>query len=219
MVVAVWSAKAGVGVSSFAALLALSQAQHARETLLVDLCGDVPALLAVEDQAGGPGVADWCALDDPVASDLRRLEVPVATDLALLPVGAGPVGSNAVALIEALSLSNRTVVVDCGFVEDPATLRGRVVTAASASLLVMRRCYLNLRAAQHTDLRASGVVMLSESGRSLGRSDIEAVTQVPVVADIAIDESIARAIDAGLIRSRVPRSLLRQLDRVVADAA
>lgn len=218
MVIAVWSVKGGVGASSFAALLALSEAQHARQTLLVDVCGDLPALLAVEDRVDGAGVLDWCSLDEPTSTGLTRLEVDVGPDLALLPAGEAQHGVNASALLEVLGSSSRTVIVDCGLVDDAASLPGRIVAGAAMSLLVVRRCYLNLRAAQRTTLPATGVVMMTEAGRSLGRTDIEAVTKVPVVADIAIDPTVARALDAGLLRARVPRSLLRSLGRLVDDA-
>ena len=61
-VVAVWSVKGGVGVSSVAAMLAIAQAERAEPTVLVDLCGDVPAVLGIEDadvENAAPGVAEW----------------------------------------------------------------------------------------------------------------------------------------------------------------
>jgi hypothetical protein len=57
-------------------------------------------------------------------------------------------------------------------------------------------------------------VVVSERGRALGVADVERIVGVPVVADIAVDAGLARTVDAGLLASRLPRGLLRSLDRV-----
>jgi len=78
-------------------------------------------------------------------------------------------------------------------------------------LLVTRPCFLAVRRALALPLRPSGVVLLTEEGRALGGRDIEDILGVPVVAEIASDPAVARAVDAGMLGSRIPRSLERAL--------
>lgn len=75
--------------------------------------------------------------------------------------------------------------------------------------LVIRSCYLALSRAQR-ELRAreDGFVFITEPGRALKASDAEAVLGTPCVVELTTDPAVARAIDAGLIVSRVPRSLM-----------
>jgi hypothetical protein len=64
-------------------------------------------------------------------------------------------------------------------------------------------------------VRPSGVVLVSEPRRALGRRDIEDVLGVPVAAEIALDDAVARSVDAGLLARRVPRVLERALRPIV----
>jgi hypothetical protein len=57
------------------------------------------------------------------------------------------------------------------------------------------------------------VVLLTEPGRSLSRHDVEDCIGAPVVAEVAVDPAVARAVDAGLLASRLPRGLERELGR------
>jgi hypothetical protein len=63
-------------------------------------------------------------------------------------------------------------------------------------------------------LRPSGVVLLAEPGRALTRADVAEVVGVPVVAEVALDPAVARAVDAGLLPVRLPRGLARALAHV-----
>jgi len=218
VVIAVWSVKGGVGVSSVAALLAVSQVEHAHDVVLVDLCGDLPALLGAEEERGRPGLVDWCELGDPRADALARLEHEARPGLTVIERGAGTFATDPSMLLEVLAASQRTVIVDCGVVNDHG-FAYELVSRVDTSLLVTRACYLNLRAIRETDLVASGVVVLKEPGRVLGRSDIEAVAGAPVLAEIAVDQAIARSIDSGLLARRLPRRLVRVLGTVVRHAA
>jgi len=112
-------------------------------------------------------------------------------------------------LAAALGAGSRVVVVDCG----PAGAPGGLALAAVAglSLLVLRPCSLALRRALAAPLRPSGVVLIREPQRGLGRRDVEDVLGVPVRAEIAYDPSVAQAVDAGLLNCRVPRTLERAL--------
>ena len=60
-------------------------------------------------------------------------------------------------------------------------------------------------------------MLINEPGRALDAKDIEAVTGVPVVtATVPYETAIARTIDAGLLTTRLPRSLARALRPLVA---
>jgi hypothetical protein len=86
-----------------------------------------------------------------------------------------------------------------------------VAAAASTSLLVLRPCYLSLRRALQAPVRPSGVILVTEPGRSLGRSDVEEVLGVPIRAVVGVDPAVARAVDAGVLPARLPRGLERSL--------
>jgi Mrp family chromosome partitioning ATPase len=231
MLIACWSPKGGSGTTvtacSLAAVLARSAPSSAHGVLLADLAGDVPAVLGLAE-AAGPGLAEWLAAGPDVAgSALRRLEVEVVPGLRLLPWApagsvtvppAAPAGAGrAEALLQALSDEPRPVVVDCGAAATGAGLA--LAAGAPVSLLVLRPCYLALRRALRAPVRPSGVVLLTEPGRSLGRRDIEDVLGVPVRAEVAVDETVARAVDAGLLVRRIPRGLERALRAAVGMGA
>ena len=67
------------------------------------------------------------------------------------------------------------------------------------------------RRAVTSSLRPTGVVLVSEPGRSMGRADVEDLLGVPVRAELELDEAVARSVDAGLLATRLPRSLERNL--------
>ncbi len=213
MVIACWSAKGGSGTTVVAVTLALLAAQRDEPgVLLVDLAGDVPAALGVADPAG-PGVCGWAAAGAEVPADaLARLAMPVRPGVELLVRGEGPdPDRDRLELLAAmLGADDRTVVIDCGTLRDDSTALA-LAAGATTSLLVIRPCYLALRRAVAMPLRPSAVVLVADPGRALDRSDIEAVLGVPVVAEVSIDPAVARAVDAGLMASRLPRGLQRAL--------
>jgi hypothetical protein len=209
-----WSVKGGVGVSAVAALFALSHAGQAEPTLLVDLCGDQPALLGLPEP-DGPGILDWAAAPGRPADAINRISVDATPDLRVVPRGGGWPEGDASEMVDALAQQPGHVVVDAG-ASDAAFARD-VVRRSEQRLLVLRCCYLTLRAAQDLDITPTGVVL--ERGRALGPGDVESVTGVPVVAEIALDIGIARNLDAGLLASRPPRALLRTLANVAVVPA
>ena len=215
MLIACWSPKGGSGTTVVSAALALVLSTSTGPTLLADLAGDVPAALGLSGP-DGPGLTDWLAAGPDVPEDaLARLEVEVGPRLRLLPRGVAGIEAEALgrasALATALAADRRSVVADCG---RAATGPGLVLAAgASVSLLVLRPCYLALRRAEAAPIRPSGVILVTEQGRSLTRRDVEEVLGVPVRAEIPYEPAVARAVDAGLLATRVPRNLERLLRR------
>jgi len=210
MLVACWSVKGGVGTTVVAASLALLLARRGRPgAVLADLAGDAPAVLGLPEP-DTPGLAGWLAAGDGVPADgLARLEVEASPSLGLLPRGAGLlVPDRAAVLASLLDRGPRPVVVDCGTAERVAAA---VVGGAQRSVLVIRPCYLALRRAMASPLRPSEVVVIREPGRTLSRQDIESAVGAPVRVEIETDPAVARAVDAGLMAGRLPRSLERGL--------
>lgn len=227
MLVSCWSAKGGSGTTVVSVALALLLARSAPSgALLVDLAGDVPAVLGLPEPDGA-GALDWLAAGaDTPADALGRLELRATDRLSVVPRGggapAGPHGAGgppthgATAVDRAelfaavLTTDARPVVADCGTVTGPGP--GLTLAAsASVSLLVTRPCFLALRRVSAAPLRPSGVVLLAEPGRALGRREVEDVVGAPVRAEVAWDPAVARAVDAGLLASRLPRALARAL--------
>ncbi|MCA1684024.1 MAG: hypothetical protein LC708_02710, partial [Actinobacteria bacterium] len=223
LLIACWSPKGGSGTTVVSCALALTLvARPASGTgrpgvLLADLAGDVPAALGMPTPAG-PGLADWLAAGADVPVDaLGRLEVEAAAGLRLLPwAGDPPPGAGATepagradALATLLGADSRTVVADCGSAASGAGLA--LAAGAHLSLMVLRPCYLGLRRALQAPVRPSGVVLVSEPGRAVTRLDVEDVLGVPVRAVVEHDTAVARAVDAGLLATRVPRALERAL--------
>ena len=189
-----WSAKGGSGTTVVSAALALVLS-HRRPALLVDLAGDAPAALGIAEPAG-PGVADWLASPSADAAALQRLAVP-----------SSPADARWGQLAQALGQLGAAAVVDCGTGAPPAGL----VAAAGHSLLVTRPCYLALRRAVATGVQPSGIVLVHEPGRALTARDVERSLGAPVVAELHYDPAVARAVDAGLLAARLPRSLAHSL--------
>jgi hypothetical protein len=159
-------------------------------------------------------VSTWLSAGSDLPDDaLERLTVDVVPGLRLLPRGGPLPPGDGTSLVTALgtALGHRgTVVADCGLigVESPAWA---VAAEAQHSFLVIRPCYLALRRAAAMPLRPSGVVLVAEPGRALSRDDVEAVLGVPVRVEVPWHESVARAVDAGLLASRLPRMLQRAM--------
>jgi MinD-like ATPase involved in chromosome partitioning or flagellar assembly len=217
LLIACWSPKGGSGTTVVAATLGLLLAEELRGGAVVaDLEGDVPIVLGMADPPSGRGLRQWLAASADVGVDaLRRLLVPAdAPGLSVLPAGAagaagGAGDGRADDLVTALSGLGPPVVCDCGTLRDDAEVS--VAAGATLSLCVVRPCYVALRRALRAPVRPSGVVLVTEPGRSLGRRDVENVLGAPVRAEIELDPLVARAVDAGLLATRLPRGLHRAL--------
>lgn len=210
-----WSAKGGSGTTVVAAALALVLARQ-HPALLVDLAGDVPAALGMP-QPCGPGVADWLASPTADAPALHRLGVPANDALQVVPTGTANPANPAVPAVDrwpqlavALVQHAGAVVIDAGTGSPPPAL----LAAATTQLLVTRPCYLALRRAVAAGVQPTGVVLVGEPGRALDARDIERALSAPVVARVEYDPAVARAVDAGLLAARLPRSLAHALQQL-----
>lgn len=209
MFTACWSLKGGAGTSVVSAGLAIVLGRRrSGPVLLVDLAGDQPAVLGVPEPSG-PGLGEWVAAGSAAPPDaLARLEVPVAPGLSLLPRGRGPLDAAPPdLLVQLLATGSRSVVVDCGTLDpwQAPHLGQRVAAEATRSLLVTRSCYLALRRAARSPVHPSGVVVVREPGRVLDDPEIATALTAPLVASVGCDPAVARAVDSGLLVSRLPR--------------
>lgn len=230
MLISCWSAKGGVGTTVVAGALAVHLARReSAGVLAVDLAGDLPTALGFpEPRPGGPALVDWLSGQGDVPTDaIARLEQPAGPGLGLVHRGLGPLAAaRGPLLARLLAAEPRIVIADCGRIDPPSPGRsperpagaddnhvGRMVEGAgSSSLLVTRPCFLALRRAAALDIRPTGVILVVEDGRAITPADIESVLKAPVVAKVRLSPAVARAVDAGLLASALPRSLQRDLD-------
>ena len=219
MVTVCWAAKGGSGTTFVAATLAL-RAPH--PSLLVDLDGELPSVLGVAEP-DRPGVADWIASAAP-PDHLAELTVPLDGTTELLPLRTGGRSDSeedhegdarlrdlVTWLSEWERANEGTVVVDAGTGPLPAGLH-----AADRQLLVTRNCYLSVNRAAGFAPAPTGIVLIKEPGRSLSEHEIEHAVGAPIVAKLAWDTDVGRAVDAGLLSTRIPRSVDRELRRAAA---
>ena len=200
------SPKGGVGTSVVAAALALRHAQAGHPTVLVDLAGDQPDLLGVAPSSSF-GIGDWAERGDDVPVEaLTALEVEVGDGLSLLPRGSVSSSDRLGVAAAVLGAGRRSVVIDAGVTGRPAWAPPDAV-----DVIVLRACYLGVRRAGRL-AAGTRLVLLEEPGRALRVADVEAALGVEVWRRVVVDPAVARAVDAGLLSVRLPRSL-RGLDR------
>lgn len=204
-----WSAKGGSGTTVVAAALALVTSQG-HSAILIDLGGDSPAALGIAEPHG-PGLAEWFASTSADGAALSRLAVDATEVLQLIPRGSTALPPSNddqwQRLVRELAALDATIVIDAGTGVPPPAL----AAVATHSLLVTRPCYLSLRRAVATGLHPTGIVLIDEPGRALTARDVERSLGAPVVAELQYDPAVARAVDAGLLASRLPRSLAHSL--------
>ena len=208
-----WSVKGGSGTTVVASTLALMRAAESqRGALLVDLAGDVPAVLGLAEPSG-PGISDWFAhCDLGSRMTLQSIAIQATANLQIITRGSKQLDAslNFTELCAALKTFDLPIIVDAGCgLPSPDLL-----AHASSSLLVSRPCYLSLRRAAQLSVSPTGIVLINEPGRALGKHDVEAVIGAPVVSEINFDAAIARAVDAGLLASRIPTIMSKQLAAV-----
>ena len=224
MLVALWSPKGGSGTSVVAAALALVGAGRG-DAWLADLGGDQVAILGLPAfPASAPGVqplpftapptarglAGWLAAGPSAPTEwLDEMAIPVVPGLALLPPGDGGAPAPAPEAGAALGVALRDrglTVLDAGPGSAAATA---VIEVADAALLVVRPCYLALhRAVGDPRLgRSCGAILVEDAGRALDAEDVASVVGLPIVARVPVRAEIARAVDAGVLRDRLPAAL------------
>ena len=208
-----WSVKGGSGTTVVSASLALSLAQrNASPVRIIDFCGDIPAALGIAEPSA-IGITDWLVAEN--RPPIESLQIPVTNNVSVIPRGTEINDSFALTaeqcndVTAGVDSSHELTVVDAG---DGQT--SLLAQYATMSLLVIRPCYLALRKASRLRVKPHGVVLVSEPGRSLGKRDVESVLSVPVIAEIPLDPSISRCVDAGLLASRLPGSISQHLAHV-----
>ncbi len=210
----------GSGTTVVAALAALHAAQKPdHPVLLVDLGGDLPGVFGAAEPPSG--LSEWLHSDLSSCS-LDQALCELTPGLSLLPRGHGSLSARrAEELIEWLT-TDATVVVDAGVLHSdnglpPAAieLAWKLAAEADRSILVTRACYLALRRTASLTLRPSGVVLVAEAGRALTRADCEQAIGASVLATVAVDPDIARAVDARMLRTRVPKGAVKALDKLL----
>jgi hypothetical protein len=196
-----WAAKGGSGTTVIACAMALGvPIGHA--ATLVDLSGDSATALGLNEPAG-PGVMDWLASPTAGAGELHRLSVTIRDQVQLIPCGTSSATDGQWSRLVTGLAGVPNVIIDGGTGCPPTVLH----EAAEHSLLVTRPCFIAIRRAQQLDIRPTGIVLVDEPGRALTAGDVEHALAVPVVAEVRLDPAVARAVDAGLLIARLPRSL------------
>jgi hypothetical protein len=194
------SSKGGNCTTVTAAAFALHQAASGIRTIIIDLCGDQPAVLGLAEPQG-PGINDWLAEDsNATISDLLSLGTVINDNVLLLHRGSRfvtgePRWSD---FAELMSSDNGYVVIDAGSGYLPDDLR----LAVTHITLVIRPCYIALRRAAH-QTRPTDVFAINEPERALTVKDIGHVLGVPIHAEVPHSAVISRAVDAGVFPGRV----------------
>ena len=209
-----WSVKGGSGTTVVSSALAVMLGARSNDgARVVDLAGDIPATLGMAEPVG-LGVSDWLMSPDDVdAETLDNLLIAANPNLSVLPCGNTHVETTArfELLANTLSGVRQPVVVDAG----SGVARSPFIAHAQTSYLVIRPCYLALRRAATLEQQPTGIILITEDGRALGRRDVEAVIGAPVIAEVPYESSIARAVDAGLLAGRLPTTLGQSLTAVL----
>jgi CO dehydrogenase nickel-insertion accessory protein CooC1 len=193
------SPKGGNGTTVTATAYALLMAAHGTHTVLIDLCGDVPAAAGMAEPTT-PGVNDW--LSESSLSDaqaLVTLGTPFDNGLVVVHRGSSfvegqPRWSD---LANAITTLPMNIVIDAGITFLPEELR-RAVTHVT---MVVKPCYLSLRRASRMQ-RPTQLFVVCEESRALTVKDVGHVLGMPVTSEIPYTPAISRAVDAGMLPSR-----------------
>ena len=224
MVTLCWAVKGGSGTTVVTSTLAL---ESTRPALLVDLDGEIDTVLGLPEP-DRPGVIDWLLGDGP-PTQLDDLLIDIDDTTFLLPCRLGGTTTSTTAGSTASMPSpERWAILLNWFAEWEAHAGGEVwidagtgtpATALASGIeqrwLVSRACYLSLRRAARSPIRPTGVLFVSGHGRQLRPKDVERSVGAPIVATIAEDPRIARAVDSGLLASRPPLIIRKSLREIV----
>ena len=190
MVTLCWAAKGGSGTTVVTAALALGFGRH---SLLVDLDGELPAVLGMPDP-NRPGIDDWLR-SDARADQLDELVVDADATTSLLPHRRSHDAPTRTSVddtrwrefghwLRRQHDDGIGVFVDGG----STTPHDALIAAADQVLLVTRPCYLSLRRARRSTVRSTGVILVDEPGRQMRSRDVERCLGAPVVATVRSEE-------------------------------
>ena len=193
------SPKGGNCTTVTATAYALLMAARGTHTVLIDLCGDVPAAAGMAEPTT-PGINDW--LSESSTSDaqaLVTLGTPFDNGLVIVHRGSSfvkgqPRWSD---LANAITTLPMNIVIDAGITFLPDELR-RAVTHVT---MVVKPCYLSLRRASRMQ-RPTQLFVVCEESRALTIKDVGHVLGMPVTCEIPYTPAISRSVDAGMLPSR-----------------
>jgi hypothetical protein len=108
------------------------------------------------------------------------------------------------------------VVADIGQLDDFAVEADLGGGPWTRWLVLRGPCYAALRAAVEARWPADGVILLTEPGRAITAVDVADVLGSPVIAQVPVEGSVARTLDAGLLLARLHHlNAFRALARLV----
>ena len=198
MIYAYLGAKGGVGNTVTALLAAVSAKRSGRDVVLADLTGDFGVVLGTAPDL--PGIAEWTAASELSLGSASALAVDVAPGISLLPRGSGDIDASRLATLWSLLAGKpRVNIIDAG--------RGRTALSHVSGprvrrLLTMTCCYQALHRARELVAQVDDVIVLTDTQRALGLADIEAALGRHADAVLAVDRSVSRWADAGLLLDR-----------------
>jgi len=193
------SPKGGNCTTVTATAYALLLAASGIPTVLIDLCGDVPAAAGMAEPTT-PGINDWLgesSISD--AQSLVTLGTPFDNDLVIVHRGSSFVEGQPrwTDLANAITTLPMNVIIDAGIAFIPDELRH----AVSQVTMVVKPCYLSLRRASRMQ-RPTQLFVVCEESRALTIKDVGHVLGMPVTCEIPYTPAISRAVDAGMLPSR-----------------
>ena len=193
------SPKGGNCTTVTASAVALVSAMRGTNTLLIDLCGDIPAAIGMSEPHG-PGINDWLSEDNiSDTQQLVTLGTPAIAGLVVVHRGSRFVQGEPrwADLAQAISQLPHNVIIDAGTTYVPEALTSAVQSVS----MVVKPCYLSLRRASRLP-RPTNVFVIKEENRALTVKDVGNVLGVPIAAEIPYEAAISRAVDAGLLTAR-----------------
>ena len=119
--------------------------------------------------------------------------------------------------LQSTDLQWSNLIVDAGSANQiGATAFDQLLNGADRSLLVVKSCFLAVHATVGLAHRAHGILVVSDEERRISEVDIAAAVGLPVLATVMVHPGVARAVDAGLLTGRLPRSFTRSLKALQA---
>lgn len=202
------SPKNGNGVTVTAASYALLSASRGTKTVVLDMCGDQPATLG-QPEPQGAGLNDWLSeASSATLTDLLAHGREATNNLLVVHRGSQFIDGEPrwIDMVNAIADSPYLFIIDAGAGRLPHPL----VEAAHKVITVVKPCYLTLRRATQLP-PPSSVFVVTEPGRALTVKDVGHVLNAPIEAEIPYEPAISRAVDAGLLPSRVENLLGRHI--------